>query len=252
MYISRGSYDHDNNEATFSVAKESEFADNRVLIGTAWKVKVRGMMSGADAQALSTEMLAMEAAYSLTTGNFIVKDNSSAEVALFKIEGARTIGGIRLMRFNYALSEPAELSTYVRYEIDLEADFGGIGIIGGGTAPQDTVLTWNETISMRGDGGPRFVYRENRNGPPQKQIVSQRTPVFAQQRGEAVGLYNWPSASQPKWPQFLSGPDTDIQRTSAQSVGGSGLQQQRREYRIAWNYAFLMPSLQTASPSLGF
>jgi hypothetical protein len=210
------------------------------------------MMTGNDTQALSTAMLAMEAAYSSTAGDFTVLDNSSASVPLFYIQGSKTIGGIRMTRFNYALSEPAELGEYVRYEIDLEADFGGVGIIGGGTAPQDTILTWSETISLRGNGGPRFVFRENRNGPPQKQTVSQLTPVFALQRGEAVGLYNWPAASQPKWPQFLSAPDIDVQRTSAQSVGGLGASQQKREFRISWSYSFIMPSLQTASPGVGF
>lgn len=252
MYLQRGSYTHANNEATFSVDKRAVLADNKTPVGSTWTVKIRGMITGNDAQALSTSMLAMEAAYASTAGDFSVLDNSSATVPLFYIEGAKTIGGIRLTRFNYALSEPAELGEYVRYEMDLEADFGGVGIIGGGSAPQDTVLSWSETISMRGNGGPRFVYRENRNGPPQKQIVSQRTPVFALQRGEAVGLYNWPQASQPKWPQFLSGPDIDVQRTSAGSVGGAGYSQQKREYRITWSYAFTMPSLQTASPSIGY
>ncbi len=252
MYLKRGSYTHQNNEATYSVAKQAEYADNRTLIGTSWQVKIRGMVTGADAQALSTSMLAMEAAYSVTTGDFVVLDNNSAEVALFKIQGSKTIGGIRMTRFNYALAEAAELSTYVRYEIDLEAEFGGIGIIGGGTAGQSTVLTWSETLSVRGNGGPRFTYRENRNGPPQKQIVSRRTPVFATQRGEAVGLYDYPSPSQPIWPQHLSGPDTGLQKTSASSVGGQGYSQQRREYRISWAYQFQLPGQLTSNPSLGY
>lgn len=252
MYLKRGSYTHQNNEATFSVRKQAEFADNQTLIGTSWFVSIKGMMSGADAQALSTSMLAMEAAYSATTGDFAVLDNSSAEVAIFKIQGSKTIGGIRMTRFNYALSNPAELSTFVNYEIELEAEFGGIGIIGGGSAGQSTVLTWSETLSVRGNGGPRFVLRENRNGPPQKQIVSQRTPVFATQRGEAVGLYGYPTPSQPIWPQHLSGPDIDVQKTSASSVGGQGFSQQRREYRIAWSYQFQLPGPQTANPSLGY
>lgn len=252
MYIKRGDYTHSNNEATFSVRKEAEYADNNVLIGSSWKIKVRGKMDGADAQALSTSMLSMEAAYAQTSGDFTVLDNSSATVPLFYVQGSKAIGGIRMTNFNYQLAEAAELSTYVRYEIDLEADFGGVGIIGGVNAPQNTILTWSETISMRGNGGPRVVYRENRNGPPQKQIVSQRTPVFALQRGEAVGLYNWPTPSQPKWPQYLSGPDSDVQQTSAQSVGGSGYQQQKREYRVTWSYSFLMPGPQQASPSLGY
>lgn len=253
MYVKRGNYTHANNEARFSVRKEAQYADNQTLIGTKWQVGIRGMKTGADVAALSASMIAMEAAYSVTTGNFqVLQNDGSTEVPLYKIDGSKTIGGIRMMRFNYALSDPAELTTYVNYEIDLEADFGGVGIIGGGNVGQSTILTWSESLSIRGTGGPRFVVREARNGTPQKQIVSQRTPVFATQRGEAVGLFTWPSPSQPIWPQHLSAPDVDVQRTSASSVGGQGNQQQRREYRVSWVYQYQSIGQLTASPATGF
>jgi hypothetical protein len=194
----------------------------------------------------------MEAAYSSTAGNFVLLQNNGSTETDWKIDGSKTIGGIRCTRLEGLNGPGGVWDTYLDYEIDIEADFGGIGLIGGGNAGGSTVMSSSETLSFRGTGGPRFVLREIRNGPPQKQIVSQRTPVYASQRGESVGLYGYPSPSNPIWPNHESLPDREITRATANSVGGQGNSQQRREYRISWSYQFWAPGPLTANPSLGF
>jgi hypothetical protein len=252
MYIKRNNYTHTLNESTFRYRILPQYAENNVLIGTKYTASLQGMLTGTDASDLSTQWSALEAAYASTAGDMVLLQNDGSTETSFKIQGSKTVGGIRCLRLEAPMQGPGEFSTFLRYEIDIEADAGGIGLIGGGQAGNATVISWSESLTFRGTGGPRFVMREIRNGPPQKQIVSQRTPVYASQRGEGVGLYNYPQPAQPIWPNHEMQPDRDVQRTTANSVGGQGNQQQRREYRISWNYSFLAPGQLTANPSLGF
>lgn len=253
MYVHRNSYVHQLNEAKFRFRALPQYADNNVLIGTKYTANIQGFLTGTDAADLNTKWAAIQAAYASTAGDFKLYDNdATTELTSFTIQGSKMIGGIRCTRCEVPMDKPGDLTTFLNYEIDIEADAGGIGLIGGGQSGQSTIVSWTESITVRGTGGPRFVLRENRNGAPQKQIVSQRTPVTATQRGEAVGLFNYPTPSNPLWPQHLLEPDREATRVSADTVGGTGNQQQRREYRNAWNYQYWAPGPLTANPSSGF
>lgn len=253
MYVKRGDYTHAMHEARFRWRVTPRYADNNLLIGTTYVANIGGMLTGTDAADLSAKFAALQAAYAKTTGNFVLLDNNGNETA-FKIDGSKTIGGIRCTRCECPLDSPGDMTTYLNYEIDIQADAGGIGLIGGAggnpDAPKDAVLTWTESITVRGTGGPRFVLRENRNGKPQKQIVSQFTPVTATQRGEAVGLYKYPTASKPVWPQHLLEPENEATRTSS-SMSGSN-KTQEREFRLTWHYQFWAAGPLTANPNSGF
>ena len=254
MYIRRNTFTHDNNEATFRFRIEPQYADNGLLVGTKRMAYLKGRLVAADATALSAKVTALEAAYSTTAGDFVLVQNDNSTQTPWKITGSQTVGGIRLKRLEYPNQSPGDWTTYLDYEIDIEADFGGVGLVGGGGAGQSSVISWNESLSFRGTGGPRFIIKELRNGPPQKQIVSQRTPVYCSQRGDAVGLYNYPNPSNPAFPAYEMLPEREISRTSADMVGQSagGGQQKQRNFRIAWSYSFQAPGYITASPGLGF
>lgn len=253
MYVRRGDHTHDANEAKFRFRLLPQFADNNLVVGYKYAVSLEGMIFGSDVTELASKEATIRAAYLKTTGNFAVLQNDgSTEVPSFKIDGSKTIGGIRATRIEFPIRDPAELTTYLRYEIDLEADIGGVGLVGGPGGNQSVILSWSETVSIRGNGGARTVIRETRNGVPIKQIVSQRTPIFASQRGVAVGLYRYPTPPQPIWPQHRTNPDDEVERSSADTVGGTGVQQQRREFRIAWNYQYAATSSLTANPNTGF
>lgn len=253
MYVKRGSYTHQLNETRFRFRVMPVYGENKVIVGTTKYANIQGMLTGTDASDLSTKLLAMQTAYARNDGDFyLLQNDNSTPVSAYTILGSQTIGGIRCTRFETPLQDPAELTTYVNYEIDLEADYGGVGIFGGGNAPQNTLISWNQSISIRGTGGPRFSILEARNGLPQKQVISQRTPVFATQRGEAVGLYRQPNKEQPIWPQHLMEPDVEVFEDSADSVGGSGNQLKQRELRTTWNYQFQSIGPLSARPGIGY
>jgi|GEM_PF-3398896 len=253
MYVKRGDYTHAMHEARFRWRVTPKYADNNLLIGTTYVASIGGMLTGTDAADLSSKFNALQAAYAKTTGNFVLLDNSGNETT-FKIDGSKTIGGIRCTRCECPLESPGDMTTYLFYEIDIQADSGGINLIGGaggtGDTPQNAIVTWTESITVRGTGGPRFVMRENRNGKPQKQIVSQFTPVTASQRGEAVGLYNYPTPSAPFWPQHNLASEQEVTRTSSNMNGSNS--QQSREFRLSWSYQFWAAGPLTANPSSGF
>lgn len=253
MYVRRGSYNHEANETRFRFRIMPQYADSRILVGYKKLVHLEGMLFGDDASELATKQAALVAAYTSTSGNFVVLQNdNSTEIPTYKIDGSKTIGGIRLTDIDFPNADAAEWTTYLKYVIDLEADIGGVGLVGGQGGSQSVLISFTETITVRGNGGAAFVLRTPRNAPPVKQIVSQRTPIFASQRGVAVGLYKYPSPPQPIWPQHRLNPDDEISKETADTVGGTGNQQQRREFRISWNYQFAAPSTLNANPSTGF
>lgn len=252
MYVRRGNFTHSLNEATFRWRKLPQWADNGQLIGTRIVAALSGRLTGNDATALAAAVQQLEAAYAATTGNFVLLQNDGSTETPWKIDGSKAIGGIRCTRLEYPNQSPGEWTTYLNYELEIEANMGGVSLIGGVNAPQSAIVSWNESLTFRGNGGPRRVLLECRNAMPQMQVVSQRTPVYANQRGSAVGLYRYPQASSPIWPQYELEPEREISRDSASVVGGAGSQQQQRNYRITWSYSFAAPSYVTGTPSSGF
>jgi hypothetical protein len=253
MYVRRGDYPHEANENRFQFRIMPQYADNNLVVGYKKSVHLEGMLFGANASELATKQAALVAAYTSVTGNFTVLQNDNAtEIPTYKILGTQTIGGIRLISIEFPARDQGEWVTWLKYVIDIEADIGGVGIVGGQGGGQSVLLSWNESISIRGNGGPRTVIRTPVNGSPVRQVVSQRTPIFASQRGSAVGLYRYPTPPQPIWPQHRTNPDEEITKDTADTVGGTGNQQQRREFRISWNYQFAAPTSLNANPSTGF
>lgn len=255
MYLKRGDYTHPLNDAALRWRVLPVYADNLILYGQRVVVHIKGMLEGANASAISTAMSNLENAYASTSGNLVLLENDGTTETHLKITGSDTVGGIRLIRLEFPTVEEGEFVSYVTYEIEVEAGFGGTSIFGGGNSGQSTILRWSESLSFRGNGGPRTVIHELRNGPPRKQQVSQFTPIYATQAGEGVGLFRHPTAPGPIWRQYEDGWAREIRYHSADTVGGgsgSGLQQQERQFRTTWSYSFSAPQPLQASPGLGF
>jgi hypothetical protein len=253
MYVRRGSHTHEMNETKFRFRINPQWADNNILIGYTYLISLEGMLFGTGVSDLAAKQTALIGAYERVDGSFTVLENDgTTEIPAYKIDGSKTIGGIRATTIDFPTGRPGNWTTWLDYLIELEADVGGVGLVGGSGGSQSVLVSWNETITTRGNGGSRFVIREPRNVAPIKQIVSQRTPIFASQRGTAVGLYQYPTAPGPIWPQHLMNPEEELTRESADTVAGTGSQQKQREFRLGWNRQYAASGSLTANPSTGF
>ena len=65
---------------------------------------------------------------------------------------------------------------------------------------ETALRSFEETLSFSG-GGPKYGHLETLAGPPVKQLLRQQTVYRVGQSGQAIGLYQRPTAPLPIWPQ---------------------------------------------------
>lgn len=234
MYLQYGSYIHAAQEARVSIRREAlrrEAADPYALLER-WEIT--GRLVADDAAALSVAIANLESAYSFGGSDLKLLLPDGVTPSAHQLLSANCRGGTKIAQpVSYLVGEGAEYSTYRTYSLAIE---GEVPI----AARQNPIVSWHESLAFSGNGGPRFVVIETRNGSPQMQLVSQRTPVSVAQSGRAVGYSGWPFPPEPIWPQYEQVAQRQIS-LEAPRTSGSGPARARQEYAIAWSYTFLAP-----------
>jgi hypothetical protein len=228
MYLKYGSYTHALDEASVAITHnvERDADGNPLKDRILWAI--RGELHGADTDAVIAAMRALEAAYA-TDGNdiYLLKDDQSTVV--HSIISRNTASGVMItQRPSYPVGEGAELSTFRTYTIAIEAEVNADRRSGG-------VLLYREILTISG-GGPRYQLLELRNGPPQRQLVSQQTPWRATQAGSAIGYRGWPPHPAPYWSEPI------FDQPSSSRSEGLPEDPNGNEWPINWNYEFKSPS----------
>ncbi|MBS0207150.1 MAG: hypothetical protein JSS49_30105 [Planctomycetes bacterium] len=136
-----------------------------------------------------------------------------------------TIGGVRVVSDGFPVGDGTEYTTYVTVKVSFEADFPVRDI--------DPLLSYSETVSIIGDGGPEFIYLPTLRGKWQKQQISDTSLVTATQSGEVIGWQRYPDLPRQIWPQFEITSQRNIVRTNPESLGGDFGQ-----YKIAYSYSY--------------
>ena len=63
------------------------------------------------------------------------------------------------------------------------------------------LVSWDETLSFHGNGGPEFVLMQPLNGLPQRWEVADATPYYVTQEGGPSGAIAYPSMPPPSGPK---------------------------------------------------
>jgi len=112
------------------------------------------------------------------------------------------------------------------------------------------LMSWQETLSATGDGGPRIVPVGSLNGLVQAQQVQSFTPYFATQSGFAVGLTNYPFSPLPLYagqPNVFYFPESaNIALVSPKSLGIN----LNTGYGIRWSFRCWSPFPLLGTPIL--
>lgn len=228
-YFAWGNYVHDANDIQLSVHKKAVFSKRGYLQA----IKVMYGLSGAliqqdgDPSALNTKVLALEAAYAIESQPFgLYFDTGLTQPTAHTIALSQTIGGTRVSALDWANGDGTQGVSIRNYSITLECDLPGT----------ETLLDFQETITVRGNGGPRNVVLENLTAYPQVQQVCAQTKVTATQRGKATGLFGWPAYPGPLWPSWLRNDMDERGKESPVFSRGNAW-----EYTSTWSYAFESP-----------
>jgi len=228
MILKYASYTHANNECEVVIAREPMRNNRGVIVAWVERWDVRGFLQAATQAAVTTALVALEAAYAVDGGNLVLYLNDGTTESAHKITSASTIGGTRVTRpISYPQGRGAEYTTWRSYDLTVE----GVLPIASGT----TILSYQAGIQRAG-GGPRFVYLQTLTGLPQYQQTAQSTPYRLVQTGGSRGYTTYPTADSPLYPAN----EHQDQRQVSQSTGGDG---QFTTYETTWQYVF-----ESASP----
>lgn len=184
-------------EAGLSIAREGITSQaTGYLVGIKERWTIQGFLQAADPVSLTALSTQLELAFTVNFQLAQLIANDGLTVLRFMLP-ATPFGGTRVISppsYPEDGLHTAEYSTYRTYQVAIEGIAALPAILAQGANP---TLFFHETITKRGTGGPRFVYRQPLTGLPQQQQTAQFTPIHIVQRGNAIGLSGYPFNGDP-------------------------------------------------------
>lgn len=99
------------------------------------------------------------------------------------------------------------------------------------------IIYFKESTTRIGDGGPSWKLYNNWQGDPIKEFVSAQTKVYHVQEGVIDGLFTWPTAPAPYWPNEELTWRRVIRQTSPR-LHGHPSNNKPTHYRTEYRYEF--------------
>jgi len=235
MQVKYNGYPHAVGEVGVAFSKTSEFNQFGIEIGVrhTWAYSAVLLATNSDGSDLAAKVAALEAAYSVHGADAYMVDGSNNVVR--QLLSARTLGGVRVVQKpTFPKFEGNEWGNFVTYTIVLEAVVPNFG-------PEAQLLEWNETLTVQGTGGPRWIYLEPLYGPLVRQQVAQCTPVKIIQAGSAVGYFGRPLKPPPLFPQYEHEEVRNLSNTTPVRQG-FGANAADIQFATTWQYNFEAPA----------
>lgn len=141
-------------------------------------------------------------------------------------------------------SDAADYATHLKATAAFQGVYTAAQIFG--AAQLQVILDYGETVSMIGDGGPRYAILAVDTGPPHKYTLCDQTPVVVRQSGFLVQSVPGVNAN----PYVASDEFLDSEsRELSPSVRWNSRSGQA-EYALTWNFTFVLPSFSVFNPIL--
>lgn len=227
MYVKYGTYTVGASQAFVSFSRSPKYNEGGIQFAETQRWDITGMLlnSGADSYAFTSQINALINAFSVNNQDITLLQADGVTPTAQSIKTADTIGGTRVVARSFPDNNgPTYVTNYV-WTVAVEAD-----VLTGYTGLQ----SFFETVEWSG-GGPKFVFLETLNGPPQKQFVQDMTPYRATQRGTAIGFSGYPIPSAPLWPYAVHTDQSPITMKSPKRTGPIGAAR-FTDFEISWVY----------------
>lgn len=205
-------------------------------------IECEGYIEGTGQNDLSTKQSALEAALRLRDKDlvFLCDDGSRSATCLLtanSITGVRITDGPHFQDVN-----GPEYVSQRKFKFTAEADYRYEGV------NRTTLIDWSETLTFSG-GGPLYITKPGLVGLPQRQMVYERTPCLAKQKGYAIGFGGdtapaFPEPAAPIWP-FALKTSPDATYTHPKRKGGK-----YTDWKIEWEYTFEWIDFLVGVPTL--
>lgn len=233
MIIGFGTWTSALDEAALVISKQDLTSDaTGYLYGYEEQWTITGVLQAAATLLLQPLIAALEIGFSRNNQPAVLATNTG--VVLRSLPALTPLGGTRVVsgpEYPDSGENSAEYTTYRRYRVVIAARIPYPQV------PADALLSFHESLSFHGSGGPRFVFRQPLNGFPQKQLVADATVCRVRQRGSAVGLGAYPPVPLPLWPEAEKEDERRIDYQNPRKYGGPQ-GDIYVEYPVEWEYSF--------------
>lgn len=220
LYLQYGSFSHNEGECTIAISKVGNYGERRTITET-WSVS--GTLFGSSSSDLTSQANDIIDAYSTDGLDLVWSGTGHSLISNDSIYGTRVIGPP-----SFEKGDGAEFATQRSYRLSVSAEFADSIP---GLSPD---ISYSESVSFTGNGGPLFVTLVPIYGDPIRQQISTSSPIVCHQSGRRTILDNWPSASPPIYLSYLENQAESIRREIPER--GS------RERTVIWDYTFVIPS----------
>jgi hypothetical protein len=238
MQLFWGTYSWAANSVKLAWHNRTTQSEAGVPLSQVLTVDVSGYLAVSSQSDCTAKVEALETALSVPYRDLRFVDDSSADTHVV-LYNSTSLSGVRITAGpHFPASQGGEYVNWRYFEFTAEAEYALSGT-------QAQLLSFEERVTIQG-GGPEYVVRKARRGPPVRQLVSEQTPYVARQSGQAVGWQAYPKAPSPIWPQWLrrSG---NITHGSPKAKGPGTAR--HVNFLTAWEYEFEATSALIGLPT---
>lgn len=240
MQVRWGSYAFSANGCDLASRTRAVLSETGRPVRYVSRVAVSGWLEADGQAALNTAEVALRNALATPYQDlkFLTDDGAVTAVSLLN---STSLSGVRVVNGpEFAGRDGAEFATIRQFSFEVEAEY----LV---TSARTAVLSFTETVSVVGTGGPRRILRVPVNAAVLvRQQVSPRSVVRATQQGSAVGHLGYPPAPRPLWPApILLEDSVQVQKGSPKNLGQTWI-----EYPISWAYQFESDGPLVGAPGL--
>ncbi len=206
MIFKYGSYSHDQDEVMLRTSVQGIFDKFNRRMGDMIEYTIIGVKQvedDADPEVtkanLTTALQALTDAYDVDYQDFGLYHDDGSTPTRHVVTNGETFGGTKVVVAPSFMSGPwggrIEYLNRRTYHIVLRAEIR----VGEG------LYDWNERVTIRGTGGPKWRYSPREVGTPELQILQTATSFWYVQEGSNIGRKDWYPPAEPLFPGIEHG-----------------------------------------------
>lgn len=228
MYVIYNGYEHANNSLSLRIESLPIRSPTEVRYGLRQRWYLTGQLYIGDGETsadLANKIALLKNAYAVD-GLDITFRYDNGDIAEY-IDNEQTMSGVRvLVAPSLSPDRGAEYATRWPYRIVVEGEVR--------TDAGNTILQFQEEITVMGDGGPLTAIIPTVTGSWVKQRVTQAGDFRSLQQGVAVGLTDWPVPNAPLWPSDLEQRPMPLVKRRSPRIRLGGYY----EFQTQWRYSY--------------
>jgi hypothetical protein len=226
MQLSWGNYDFPVNAAEVTSRSRTVFSYTGRPIRYILTYDVLATLFADGQKALSTEEDKLRTALYTPYKNLILKTDAGSASSANLINN-KSITGVRLVSGpDFGEAKGGEFVNRRTASFSMEAEY----ILKG---TENAVISWQESVTIVGNGGPDRFWRFPLNANPIRQQKTPYSLITATQQGQATGHTRRPTRPLPMWPDFLVNPSDTTGGGTPEPKGLAFL-----NWPIQWAYQF--------------